>query len=132
MATFSPSTDECQQTIYNLMGAVIENDLTFHSNVEKQAWKLESNKWRLPYWDWALPSNHGNVPTLFTLSSVKIRVPAAAHGLQPPPELVSNPLYRYQMLVNGLPTKMGDLPHPYTVDSVKLRDGTVLPVSVKS
>lgn len=109
------------------MGEVIDNDLKFYSDADKQAWINESTKWRLPYWDWALAANKGNVPALFIPASVKIRVPAAADGSQPVPEPVANPLYRYQLQENGAPKKMGDLPKPYTVDSVTLNDGTVLP-----
>ena len=111
------------------MGKVIEDDLQFHSDADKQAWIDESTMWRLPYWDWANP-NKGSAPTLFMPASVNIRVPAK-DGSQPAPENVPNPLYRYQLKVDGLPKKMGDLPKPYTVDSVKLTaDGKelVLPV----
>jgi len=110
------------------MGEVIDKDLEFDNDKEKQTWIDESTKWRLPYWDWALAANRGSVPALFMPTSVRIRVPAAANGWQPEPEVVKNPLYRYQLLVNGVPKKMGDLPKPYTVDSVKLNDGTLLPV----
>ncbi|MCJ1261407.1 hypothetical protein MMC22_001271 [Lobaria immixta] len=116
-----------QQKIYQLMGDVINNNLKFNSDADKQAWINESTKWRLPYWDWALAANKSVVPALFIPASVEIRVPAAADGSQPAPESVPNPLYRYQLKVNGVPKKMGDLPKPYTVDSVTLDDGTVLP-----
>lgn len=107
------------------MGEVIDNDLKFNSDVDKKTWINESTKWRLPYWDWALASN---IPALFMPASVEIRVPAAADGTQPAPEPVVNPLYRYQLQENGVPKKMGDLPKPYTVDSVTQQDGTVFPV----
>ena len=60
--------------------------------------------------------------------SISIRVPAATDGLQPSPESVLNPLYRYQLQVDGKAMKMGDLPKPYTVDSVTSDFGLVLPV----
>jgi hypothetical protein len=77
------------------MGEVIENDLEFNSDADKQAWINESSKWRLPYWDWEPTANNGNIPTLFIPAIVKIRVPAAADGSQPAPESVTRPLYRY-------------------------------------
>jgi len=118
-----------EQTLYNLMVTVI-GELDFPNSADKDAWVNESKKWRLPYWDWALPSYEGRVPNLFMPNSVNIRVPAAADGSRPPPENVPNPLYRYQLKVNGVPTKMGDLPDPYKVENVVLQDGTVLPVRV--
>ncbi|KAK0662965.1 putative tyrosinase [Cercophora samala] len=116
-----------EQTVWELMGKVINEDLEFHDDADKQAWLEERNKWRLPYWDWALNSTKGKVPDLFVPSSVNIRVPLAADGSQPAPENVPNPLSRYQVKVDGVPKKMGDLPGDYKVDSVKLSDGTVLP-----
>ena len=113
------------------MGDVIKDDLKFNSDADKQAWIKESTKWRLPYWDWALAANKGNVPALFIPELVKIRVPAATDGSQLAPETVKNPLYRYQLHVNGVPTKMGELPEPYKVDDVKLKDGTILPVRMR-
>ncbi len=98
------------------MGEVIAN-LKFHSDADKQAWIAESTKWRLPYWDWALRANKGEVPALFTLPNVQIRVPAAADGSQPHPETKVNPLYRYQLTVDGKVTKMGNLPKPYRIDN---------------
>ncbi|KAK3690182.1 tyrosinase [Podospora appendiculata] len=72
-------------------------DLEFHSEADKKAWTDEAAKWRLPYWDWAIPSSKGSVPDLFKPASVNIRVPSAADGSLQKPENVSNPLYKYQL-----------------------------------
>lgn len=114
------------------MGEVIDNDLTFSSDTDKKIWINESTKWRLPYWDWALTANNGNVPALFIPATVKVRVPAAADGSQPAPQSMANPLYRYQVKVGDKATRMGDLPSPYTVDSVTQSDNTILPVCIMS
>jgi len=116
------------------MKDVIDNDLTFYNDAEKQAWHDEASHWRLPYWDWALPSYGGSMPELFKPMEVKVCVPTAKDGSQPPPETVTNPLYRYQLRVDGKLTKMGDLPMPFTVDDVEVLDGKTIdyiyPVSV--
>ncbi|KAK3320228.1 hypothetical protein B0T19DRAFT_479192 [Cercophora scortea] len=111
-----------EQSLHNCMLEVIDDDLQFNSEADKKAWIDEASKWRLPYWDWALPSSKGAVPDLFQPPSVNIRVPAAADGSLQEPENVPNPLYKYQLKVDGAPKRMGDLPWPYTVDSVVLKD----------
>lgn len=109
------------------MGEVIEKDLQFNSQADKDAWIKESNKWRLPYWDWAI---HTGVPDLFRPLSVKLRVPLDPQGQQIDPEEKINPLYRFQLKVEGVLTKMGDLPEPYTVHDVRPPgENFVLPVS---
>ncbi|KAK6215478.1 tyrosinase [Colletotrichum tabaci] len=113
-----------EQTIYQFMGKVIEQ-LHFSSEAEKNVWIKESTQWRLPYWDWALNTE---VPDLFRPTTVKIRAPFGADGIQPEPEIVSNPLYRYELRVNGQVTKMGALPAPFTVDDVVF-DGQRFPWS---
>ena len=121
-----------QQSIHKYMLVVINEKLKFSSDEEKKAWTDEAFQWRLPYWDWALPENEGKVPDLFMPPSVNIRVPKAADGSQPDPENLPNPLYRFQLKVNGVPKNMGDLPQPYTVDNVVVgqgKDQLVLPVS---
>ncbi|WYZ43577.1 hypothetical protein EsH8_VII_000013 [Colletotrichum jinshuiense] len=115
-----------EQTIYELMGEVIENDLVFSNDTEKNTWTKESTQWRLPYWDWALQTE---VPNLFRPPEVKIRVPLGPDGLQLEPEIVPNPLYRYQLKVNGEITKMGALPSPYTIDDVIIEENKLYPWS---
>jgi hypothetical protein len=102
----------------------IEQDLVFVTPNEKAEWVGEALNWRLPYWDWALPKSDIGIPTLFTTETIKIRVPKAANGALPPPEVKENPLYRYQLRVGKerTLTKMGDLPKPYTIDSVPIQD----------
>jgi hypothetical protein len=102
----------------------IEQDLVFVTPDEKAEWMGEALNWRLPYWDWALPKSDIGIPTLFTTETIQIRVPKAADGTLPPPEVKDNPLYRYQLRVGKerTLTKMGDLPKPYKIDSVPVQD----------
>jgi hypothetical protein len=106
------------------MGDVINNDLTFHDETEKQEWTNESLKWRLPYWDWAAPGNDNLVhfPELYKNKEILIRRPAAL------PEPVPNPLYRYELKVGGVVTKMGELPPPFKIIDVDQKGGPFLPV----
>jgi hypothetical protein len=65
----------------------IEQDLVFVTPDEKAEWMGEALNWRLPYWDWALPKSDIGIPTLFTTETIQIRVPKAANGTLPPPEV---------------------------------------------
>lgn len=118
-----------EETLWKLMGEVIEKDLEFHDDADKKLWLEERNKWRLPYWDWALNSAQGKVPDLFVPDSIDIRQPVGEGGSQQESENVPNPLARFQVKENGVPIKMGKLPKKYRVDSVPLGDGSYLPVS---
>ena len=92
----------------------IEKDLKFETIGEKQEWSREADLWRLPYWNWGLPRNY-EMPDIFTTEKISIRVPRASNGKVQVPESRVNPLYRFQLRVDGKVTKMGDLPEPYTV-----------------
>ncbi|KAK0752740.1 common central domain of tyrosinase-domain-containing protein [Schizothecium vesticola] len=81
-----------EQRLHELMGDII-NGLTFSSDAEKQSWIDESNTWRLPYWDWA---------------SVSVCAPLKPDGSPSALLEVDNPLYRYQLVVDGNLTQMGD------------------------
>ena len=94
----------------------IEKDLKFETINEKQKWAHEAGLWRLPYWNWGLPENY-EMPDIFTMETIKIRVPLASDGKARAPESRVNPLYRFQLRVDGKLTKMGDLPKPYTVNN---------------
>ena len=111
------------------MGDVINNDLTFRDDTEKQDWTNESLKWRLPYWDWAAPGSDKRVrfPELYKYKDIFIRRPA---GLLP--ETVPNPLFGYQLKEGGVLKKMGDLPPPFTIISVNQPKGPFLPVCTLS
>lgn len=118
-----------KQRIYELMGDVIEG-LKFASDAEKRLWKDEASKWRLPYWDWAIDSN---IPALFQNDSVLVCSP----GLKPDgspcdPVALDNPLYRYQLIVNGEPIKMGneDILKQYAIKDVHDEGSPILPVCV--
>ncbi|KAK4663665.1 hypothetical protein QC763_610400 [Podospora pseudopauciseta] len=116
-----------EETLWKLMGEIIEKDLEFHDDADKKLWLEERNKWRLPYWDWALNSAQGKVPDLFVPYSINIRQPVGKGGSQQESENVPNPLARFQVKENGVPIKMGKLPKKYRVDSVPLGDGSYLP-----
>ncbi|KAM7191683.1 Di-copper centre-containing protein [Rhypophila sp. PSN 637] len=105
-----------EQTLWQTMSEVIENELKFNSDDEKQTWIKEKDSFRLPYWDWARPSYKGEIPDLFKPAKVEVREPLNADGTLPLPLPVDNPLYRYQLYKDGKLTRMGDLPPPYTVD----------------
>ncbi|KAM7189074.1 Di-copper centre-containing protein [Naviculisporaceae sp. PSN 640] len=107
-----------EQTLWQMMGEVIDEELEFPNNAEKQAWIDAKDAWRLPYWDWALPHYKGEVPEQFKPKEINIRKPANADGSLPGPAQVTNPLFRFQLLVDGKLTKMGDLPAPYTICDV--------------
>ena len=101
---------------------------------EKQEWLSTASQWRLPYWDWALPSPAGHIPTLFTTPSIAIREPLLTASAKLTTLTVTNPLARYQLQTGSpkVPTAMGALPKPYTVHDVKLGSGKtelILPVS---
>ena len=87
---------------------------------EKQKWLSTASQWRLPYWDWALPSGAGHIPDLFTMPSIAIREPLLTASAKPTTLTVTNPLARYLLQTGSpqLPTAMGKLPKPYTVDDV--------------
>ncbi|KAI1390406.1 uncharacterized protein F4822DRAFT_401841 [Hypoxylon trugodes] len=104
-----------EQRIHELMLEVISTDLTFNSAEEKKAWIKEANQFRLPYFNWARPKNF-EIPHIYTINNIKIRVPKSHDGSNIPPELIENPLYRFQLRVGGKLTKMGDLPKPYTIE----------------
>lgn len=108
-----------QQSLYNLMQDVIDNDLKFNSADDKATWMNERGQWRLPYWNWAVNTN---VPTLFTTETVALRVPLGPDGQPGKPDVKRNPLFRYQVQVDGQPVKMGDLDAPYKVDNVYKSD----------
>ncbi|KAK2010582.1 hypothetical protein LZ32DRAFT_619739 [Colletotrichum eremochloae] len=91
--TLSPYMALFEPTIYQFMGKVIEK-LPFSSEADKNAWIRESTQWILPYWDWALNTE---VPALFRPTTVKICLPLGPDGLQPEPEIVPNPWYRYEL-----------------------------------
>ncbi|KAM7210463.1 Di-copper centre-containing protein [Rhypophila decipiens] len=105
-----------EQTLWQIMNEVIENELKFNSDAEKQTWIKEKDSFRLPYWDWARPSYEGEIPELFKDAEIKVREPLNADGTLPTPLPVDNPLYRYQLYKDGKLTRMGDLPSPYTVE----------------
>ncbi|RKK21179.1 hypothetical protein BFJ66_g17688, partial [Fusarium oxysporum f. sp. cepae] len=69
----------------------------------------------------------GALPTLFHKNTVKVREPKDVEGMPRSPKSVSNPLSRYQLMVDGKPKRMGDLEAPYTiVDAVdKNKEGEV-------
>lgn len=100
------------------------NELPFPVPTEKQEWLDTASQWRLPYWDWGLPSTAGHVPGLFTMPSIAIRQPLDAAGATPTTLTVTNPLARYQLQTGSpkVPTAMGTLPSPYTVNDVVFKD----------
>lgn len=84
---------------------------------------------RLPYWNWA-SQNDFSMPSIFTLEKINVRAPKGTGGnaAQTLDTLV-NPLYRYQLRVNGKLTNMGDLPPPYNVEDVPMdQQGNKYPV----
>ena len=82
-----------EQTLGKLMPEVIAS-LTFSREDDKAAWVDAAAKWRLPYWDWALPIYAKKIPELFRAPNIHIRIPLAADRLQPTPQTVPNPLAR--------------------------------------
>ncbi|KAL2206849.1 hypothetical protein CC79DRAFT_908278 [Sarocladium strictum] len=108
------------------MGEVISK-LEFSSEGEKEIWVNESKRWRLPYWDWAVNTS---LPQLFREKTVNIREPLKTPDTQATSIPVSNPLYRFEMKVDGKVTKMGNLeqvPINYSVNDVPDGDD-ILPV----
>lgn len=100
------------------------NELPFPVSTEKQEWLDTATQWRLPYWDWGLPSTAGHIPGLFTLPSISIRQPLNKAGTKPTTLSVTNPLARYQLQTGPqkVPTAMGALPPPYTVGDVEIKN----------
>lgn len=94
--------------------------LEFKLPGEKDEWVAEAYKWRLPFWDWA---RNPEIPELFRSPSIKIRVPRAGDGSLPASESIANPLWRYECLVDGKPTPMGELPDPYKIKNIRFDDG---------
>ncbi|EQB47725.1 hypothetical protein CGLO_13112 [Colletotrichum gloeosporioides Cg-14] len=93
-----------EQTMYQLMDEAL-GELEFPMPGEKDEWTRELKKWRLPYWNWAIKPQ---VPDLFQNDIIKIRLPRDSRGNIVEPKDRNNPLFRYQLNVNGLATKMGD------------------------
>ena len=121
-----------QQRVSELMVDAI-NQLSFLVPTEKKEWLDTASQWRLPYWDWGLPSSAGHVPELFTMASIAIRQPLEVENATPKSLHVANPLARYQLQTGWpkVPTAMGTLPPPYKVDDVVLDKGKLtLPVRV--
>ena len=105
------------------------HELHFNTNAEKQQWTAQAGLWRLPYWNWALPRAGVGIPELFKDKEIKIRAPLATNGTAKKPDEVENPLYRYELQVDGKVTKMGNLPEPFTIEDVLLSNpGITLPV----
>ena len=96
-------------------------------DTEKKVWYDESNKFRLPYWDWGTPQQYsGNygVPELLTWADVQIVIPGTAFKNT---ESVPNPLDKFSNplgVTMGDKKTMGNFAIPPNVDS----DGTILPV----
>ena len=111
----------CQRVLYDAMYEWI--DKAVPTNLRKD-WKEEADKWRLPYWDFALfadrpPSTPGafdydidhdrlRLPILCMMPNVQIKV--FENGKGPIIESRPNPLYKYVT-----PKLMGELPDPYTI-----------------
>ncbi|KAI9713808.1 MAG: hypothetical protein M1820_000538 [Bogoriella megaspora] len=108
------STNIKQQRISELMTEVIENELTFEHQLDKDAWTKEAEQWRLPYWDWAVKYPKSTVPDLFTTETVTICAPkGSAHNY----DKLDNPLARYQLRdKSGKPELVGSLELPYTIE----------------
>lgn len=60
---------------------------------ETEEWILAAQRWRLPYWDWAV---NPSLPDLFRDRSICIIKSWTGQG-QPQMEEVDNPMYRFQM-----------------------------------
>ena len=91
------------------------NDLDFRSSAsgEQAKWVAEAQKWRLPYWDWALAG--AKVPSIFASSSITIKDPKQSSGTV---TIDNNPLYSFKMMVKNQQTAFDKLPAPY-----QLKDG---------
>lgn len=72
----------------------------------KPAWASAAQRWRLPFWDWAIPqSDTGEfgVPGIVDSQKLKIRELGGETI-----ETVENPLYKYINKVNGKEVSMDD------------------------
>ncbi|KIW83063.1 hypothetical protein Z517_02306 [Fonsecaea pedrosoi CBS 271.37] len=82
------------------------DELTFPFGGEKDQWVKERGRWRLPSFDWALPDVV--VPDILLNQSISIQGPKKAEGTSTTTLIKENPLYRYQLIVNGKLLRMGD------------------------
>ena len=66
----------------------------------EEKWTEEANRWRLPYFDWALPN--ADIPFIYRHKYIKVQSPVSGE------DTLLNPLFRYQLFVDGKHTAMGD------------------------
>jgi tyrosinase len=94
-----------QQRLWEIM---IEYVNTSVPADQRAIWTAEANKWRLPYWDWAVPQPYiGNfgVPEICTWENITIVEPASKNGEPLGQVEVANPLWKFS---NPLGIPMGD------------------------
>lgn len=90
------------------MEEVIEemvNNSQFQVEWEPEIWLKEAVKWRLPYWDWALPD--AALPFIFRHDEILIRQPVGKDNTLQAPLSVPNPLSKYTFKIKGKVTAMG-------------------------
>ena len=96
------------------MKEVIDKELKFKDHLDKDVWIEEAERWRLPYWDWAVKYPDSEMPKLFTTEKITICNPKGSNDLY---INMDNPLARYQLQDKfGHPQLMGTLEWPYTIE----------------
>ncbi|KAJ5404736.1 hypothetical protein N7465_006020 [Penicillium sp. CMV-2018d] len=93
-----------EQVLYNIM--VDKLIPSIKDAAAKPAWASAAQRWRLPFWDWAIPqSDTGEfgVPGIVNSQKLKIRELGGKTI-----ETVENPLYKYINKVNGKEVSMDD------------------------
>ncbi|KAL2827352.1 hypothetical protein BDW59DRAFT_171376 [Aspergillus cavernicola] len=93
-----------EQVIYSIM--VEELIPSIPDEAAKKGWKNAAQRWRLPFWDWAVPqSDTGEygVPQIVELEQVEV-VKLGRNDKEP----VQNPLYKFTNKVNGEEVSVDD------------------------
>lgn len=93
-----------QQVLYNIMVKELIPGIT--DAAARQDWEKAAQRWRLPFWDWAIPqSDTGKfgVPGIVGLEQLNILKLGSKDK-----ESVKNPLYKFQNKINGAEVSMND------------------------